>query len=147
MPDPTYNIPDNPEYKPEIRALQDSDPARASTVFNPLIERLIENTHAVRREAAENSGAAYTAEILTSGWHSGAIQPDGTCWFEYEVANAKITEGAIIFAYPGDDASANIIKTCVRCCIDTAEGLLKLYANVIPPADFSILYTVNKGGN
>ena len=96
---------------------------------------------------ASTSGAAYTAEILTSGWHSGIIQPDGACWFEYEVSNAKITEGDIIFAYPGDDASANIIKTCVRCCIDTAEGLLKLYASSISPADFSILYTVNKGGN
>lgn len=40
-----YLIPKNPQYSEEIRKLQDSDPASASTVFNPLIERLIENIH------------------------------------------------------------------------------------------------------
>lgn len=49
MEEEKYIIPANPEYSEEIRKLQDSDPASASTVFNPLIERLIENTAAVRR--------------------------------------------------------------------------------------------------
>lgn len=51
MPDPTYIVPDNPTYNPEIRALQDSDPAKASTVFNPVLQQMIENTHAVKLAA------------------------------------------------------------------------------------------------
>lgn len=44
-----------PQYREYIRALQDSDEASASTVFNPLIERLIENIHYVYlRQRAES---------------------------------------------------------------------------------------------
>ena len=46
--DTIYDIPENPVYNAEIRALQDSDPASASAVLNPLVQRLIENTHAVK---------------------------------------------------------------------------------------------------
>lgn len=42
-----YIIPASPEYSGDIRKLQDSDPASASVVFNPLIQRLIENIHYV----------------------------------------------------------------------------------------------------
>ena len=49
--DTIYDIPENPVYNAEIRALQDSDPASASAVLNPLVQRLIENTHAVKQQA------------------------------------------------------------------------------------------------
>lgn len=48
MAERNYPIPANPVYDPEIRALQDSDPASASSVFNPLFERLITNIHALK---------------------------------------------------------------------------------------------------
>lgn len=48
MPEQNYPIPESPVYDPIIRALQDSDPGRATTIFNPLFERLIENTHALK---------------------------------------------------------------------------------------------------
>lgn len=48
MADRNYPVPAVPVYDPEIRALQDSDPASASTVFNPLFERLITNIHALK---------------------------------------------------------------------------------------------------
>ena len=41
MAEQNYPIPENPVYDPEIRALQDSDPASASSVFNPLLVQLI----------------------------------------------------------------------------------------------------------
>lgn len=44
-----YNIPINPKYSENIRKLQDSDPVSASTVVNPLVMRLIENTAALER--------------------------------------------------------------------------------------------------
>lgn len=54
MEDKLYPIAENPKYNTQIRALKDSDPARASGVFNPLFEQLIENTHAVKLKGDEN---------------------------------------------------------------------------------------------
>ena len=65
MADTNYPIPEQPVYNPNIRALQDSDPARASTVFNPLFERLIENTHAVKKAADAAQAAAEAAGACT----------------------------------------------------------------------------------
>lgn len=48
MAENNYPIPDAPVYDPNIRALQDSDPASASSVFNPLLTQLISNIHAVK---------------------------------------------------------------------------------------------------
>lgn len=48
-----YTIPTNPIYNATIRKLEDSDPASASTIFNPLIQQLIENTHAVKKSVDE----------------------------------------------------------------------------------------------
>lgn len=72
MADTNYPVPDQPVYNPNIRALQDSDPARASTIFNPLFIQLIENIHAVKKaadaaqeaaeEAGESAGGAIPAE-------------------------------------------------------------------------------------
>lgn len=75
MADPIYVIPENPAYDPNIRALQDGDPARASTVFNPVLEKMITNTHAVKlagdanatriEEVAEQAGQAGSADNIT----------------------------------------------------------------------------------
>ena len=67
MADTNYPIPEQPVYNPNIRALQDSDPARASTVFNPLFERLIENTHAVKKAADAAQAAAEAAGEIAGG--------------------------------------------------------------------------------
>ena len=48
MAENNYPIPKNPVYDPNIRALQNSDPANADTVFNPLLAQLISNIHAVK---------------------------------------------------------------------------------------------------
>ena len=44
-----YDIPTNPTYDTSIRKLEDSDPASATSIFNPLIQQLINNTHAVKQ--------------------------------------------------------------------------------------------------
>ena len=46
-----YTIPENPQYTAEIRKLENTDPANAETILNPLVETLIGNTHAVKLEA------------------------------------------------------------------------------------------------
>lgn len=52
MAEEFYKLPENPRYSiDDIRKLQDSDPARAETVFNPLIMRILENIAAVHKGA------------------------------------------------------------------------------------------------
>lgn len=48
MAERNYPVPEKPVYDPNIRALQNSDPANADTVFNPLLAHLISNIHAVK---------------------------------------------------------------------------------------------------
>ena len=48
-----YDVPTNPTYNANIRKLEDTDPASASTIFNPLIQQLITNTHAVKKSVDE----------------------------------------------------------------------------------------------
>ena len=49
MAEEFYQLPESPVYNAEtIRKIQDTDPVRASTIVNPVISRLIENTHAVK---------------------------------------------------------------------------------------------------
>ena len=64
-----YTIPENPEYTTEIRKLENTDPANAETVFNPLMETLIQNTHAVKLEADGKADADHThrAENISEG--------------------------------------------------------------------------------
>ena len=75
MADEKYPIPENPQYNPDIRKLQDSDPARASTIFNPLLQQMIENTAAVKKQADETKEkVAQSAEQGAGGIALG----DGT---------------------------------------------------------------------
>ena len=58
MAEEYYSLPEAPVYNAgEIRKIQDSDPVRASTVVNPVVEQLIENTHAVKLKADDNTAA------------------------------------------------------------------------------------------
>lgn len=56
MADPNYIVPENPEYDPLIRQLQDTDPASASNTFNPVIQRLVTNIHAAILAARNKAG-------------------------------------------------------------------------------------------
>lgn len=69
MAEEYYGLPEAPVYNAKkIRKIQDSDPVRASTIVNPVVERLIENTHAVKHQVdhLEEQGAA------------AILMPDGT---------------------------------------------------------------------
>ena len=46
--DDIYAIPEEPVYNVFIRKLKNSDPANAETIFNPLFQQIIENTHSVK---------------------------------------------------------------------------------------------------
>ena len=44
-----------------IRKIQDTDPVRASTIVNPVVQQMITNTHAVKLQADQNTKAVSAA--------------------------------------------------------------------------------------
>jgi len=57
---PHYEVPtENLKYNDKIPILLDSDPARASTVFNPLIQELVDNIHYTKTQAERNIDGGY----------------------------------------------------------------------------------------
>ena len=62
MAEEFYTVPESPEYNAEaIRKIQDTDPVRASTIVNPVVQQMITNTHAVKLQADQNTKAASAA--------------------------------------------------------------------------------------
>ncbi len=57
MEDQVYELSKNPVYKEDIRKLQNTDPANASTVFNPLVQAILENIHAVKLLMEQKAGS------------------------------------------------------------------------------------------
>ena len=62
MAEEFYTVPESPEYNAEaIRKIQDTDPVRASTIVNPVVQQMITNTHAVKLQADQNTLAVDAA--------------------------------------------------------------------------------------
>ena len=62
MAEEFYTVPESPEYNAgAIRKIQDTDPVRASTIVNPVVQQMITNTHAVKMQADQNTQAASAA--------------------------------------------------------------------------------------
>jgi len=45
-----YSFTENPSYHEKIRKIQNTDPVNAETIVNPLIEKMLENTHFVKQQ-------------------------------------------------------------------------------------------------
>ena len=74
MGEEKYTIPASPQYSEDIRKLQDTDPASASQIFNPLFARLIENIASVKRQTDR-------AATLDAGGKVPAAQLPSLCPF------------------------------------------------------------------
>lgn len=62
MAEEFYTVPESPEYNAaSIRKIQDTDPVRASTIVNPVVLQMIANTHAVKKQADQNTLAVAAA--------------------------------------------------------------------------------------
>lgn len=94
MAEEKYVIPAQPQYSEDIRKLQDSDPASASQIFNPLISRLIENIASVKAqadrpvfaagaEAPEDTGVLW---IDTASGTGGLKYFNGSAWVPVPVS-------------------------------------------------------------
>ena len=128
MAEEFYTVPESPEYNAEaIRKIQDTDPVRASTIVNPVVQQMITNTHAVKLQADQNTKAASAA--------AGAA----------EDADEKATEAleaarnaAQVAAQAGTDASNALIAA------DAAlEAITKLAHTIdaVPTQNGSLTYT------
>lgn len=56
MAEQIYELPKNPVYSEAVRKLQNTDPANALTVFNPLIQAILENIHFVKLLTEQKAG-------------------------------------------------------------------------------------------
>lgn len=99
MPDAIYELDPNAEYDTQIRALQDSDPARASTVFNPLFQKIVNNVHAVKLAGDDLADAVEALEETAAapGDASNIILENGET---VETAIAEIGQNKASLASP-----------------------------------------------
>lgn len=131
MAEEKYLIPASPQYSEDIRKLQDSDPASASTVFNPLIERLIENTAAVKR-MLEHSVGQVDVTIPAAGWIEDTA---GQYKLRLDVAVSGVTAEMIpqlTIPVEQEEAAADCGLSPV---VETVEGAIRLRAVFAPEED------------
>lgn len=138
MAEERYFIPANPVYDEDIRKLQDSDPADACQIFNPLFSRLIENIASIKRqadgtEAEVSSVITLDMTIPTAGWKDSpgeAGEPEGLC-IDLPEENIREAMVPILAVLPSclPVAGACGLSGAVR----TLDGALRVYASR-PPA-------------
>ena len=93
-----YTIPENPQYTTEIRKLENTDPANAEAILNPLIETLIENTHAVKQKAD-------SIEVLQERMDSQQAELSGKADNKHQHDVGDISSGILSIARGGTGGS------------------------------------------
>lgn len=79
-----YRVNDNAKYNPNIRELQNRDPINAEEIINPMIQQMIDNTHAVKKRVDDLEGGvsaaknAETAEKLKTPVKINGVGFDGS---------------------------------------------------------------------
>lgn len=120
--DTSYFVPEQPEYDAVVRKLKNVDYASAETVFNPLVEQLIENIHAVKlsddtkaKEDLSNvSKEDFSQKVLQTGVvgeNGSAAAKDLTNVTNNDFKNKVIESG--ILEKGGIAAPKAIVKTVV----------------------------------
>lgn len=147
-----YAIPANPQYSEDIRKLQDTDPASASRIFNPLFSRLIENIASVKRQADEagltaSSVIGLDITVPKDGWRDSQGEdgePDGLC---ADIPDEAIAEDMVPFliilpAWLGTAGDCGMSSTA-----QTLDGALRVYAKRAPKAPMkAVLLLVRLSG-
>lgn len=137
MAEEKYVIPANPQYSENIRKLQDSDPADACQIFNPLFSRLIENIASIKRQADGTAAAASSIVTLelaipTGGWKACAGtdgEPEGLC---ADLPDKQIREDMVPFLAVLPDC-LEIAGACgLNGSVQTLDGFLRVYAKRAP---------------
>lgn len=94
MAEEYYKIPKDPQYRAAaIRKLQDSDPASATLVFNPLIEAMLESLAHVQahKAALGEDGKVDASQLPALGGHiAQAEEPENKNLLWIDTANDNI---------------------------------------------------------
>lgn len=94
MAEEYYKIPKDPQYRAAaIRKLQDSDPASATLIFNPLIEAMLESLAHVQahKAALGEDGKVDASQLPALGGHiAQAEAPGNTNLLWIDTANGNI---------------------------------------------------------
>ena len=128
MAEEFYTVPENPEYNAAaIRKIQDTDPVRASTIVNPVVQQMINNTHAVKKQADQNGQSAAAAA-------EAAENADEKATEALEAARSA----AQVAAQAGTDAS-----NALTAADAALEAITKLAHTIdaIPTQNGSLTYT------
>lgn len=139
MAEEKYAIPANPTYSEEIRKLQDTDPASASQIFNPLFVRIIENVASVKRQTDEvgvtaSSIVTLDVTVPAEGWKAGPAEEGEPKGLYVDIPDEIIQEDMVPFltVLPAwlDIAGGCGLSSTAR----TLDGMLRVYARRAPTA-------------
>lgn len=136
MAEPIYEIDPNAEYDPSIRKLQDSDPASASGTFNPLVQRLVDNTDAVHRKVVDTvekveciGSIGMLVTLATTGW----TLTSGKYYKTVEIEDIRAAHNQTVGAYPDDLAKAEEYDSCrIIALTPQVDGSLTFVADSVP---------------
>jgi hypothetical protein len=85
------------------------------------------------------------ATIPVSGWVAGEPDASGAYWYENTINDSDIADTDVIIMLATDEESAALIAEYMRGYIDTAEGVITVYAVAIPDNDINVNYTIYEG--
>lgn len=108
MAEEFYPVPENPEYNAAaIRKIQDTDPVQASTIINPVVQQMISNTHAVKKQADQNDQNFRT--MTTEAYNPEATYNAGA----YCIYNGKLYKAQVNISEPEAWTESHWIVTSV----------------------------------
>ena len=108
MAEEFYPVPENPEYNAAaIRKIQDTDPVQASTIINPVVQQMISNTHAVKKQADQNDQNFRT--MTTEVYNPEATYNAGA----YCIHNGKLYKAQVNISEPEAWTESHWIVTSV----------------------------------
>ena len=128
MAEEFYTVPESPEYNAAaIRKIQDTDPVRASTIVNPVVQQMINNTHAVKKQADQNGQSAAAAAEAAENADEKATE-----------ALEAARNAAQVAAQAGTDAS-----NALTAADAALEAITKLAHTIdaVPTQNGSLTYT------
>lgn len=133
-----YDFPSSPTYDTEIIKLKRSDPADAETVFNPLFQRLITNTHYVKLMAEQCGAKLLELTIPQSAWENGSDETGGAYEY-YANVTADVTTDIIVASGAVAVADEDTARDCGLADVcRTLDGEVRFYAQSAATADIAI---------
>ena len=132
MAEEFYTVPESPEYNAAaIRKIQDTDPVRASTIVNPVVQQMINNTHAVKKQADQNGQSAAAAAEAAEAADEKATEALEAAHNAAQVADQAGTDASN--ALTAADAALEAITKLAHRCGSSSKRQFDLYGRRTKP--------------